>query len=412
MGRLLSMKDFEGKAIRPRSSYLDIFLQVASVLQNKKLKQSMEKSTHLKTKMAGIGFKEPISMVGKETYAKGQKFMNSVFESVRKIGGSKRKGFDNFDDHERGFQFKKQKMDMGSTSEAKEPNSSVVKELKVDALYSVGTIKTENSLPRANSIMSCDIKKKSANGDDDKQWGLRPKPKNIKLRKPKKEITTQIIDANGLPEEYKRKIENFDKAKATLVIQKELTKTDLSRTACRLSMPMNQIKPESFLNAEEIKFLAKQNDWPVSVIDPLLEEEDLTLRQWNMEKKTGKTSSSYVLKTRWNEVADKNNLKEKDVVQVWSFRDVGNNLHFAIVLVKKGERKGGEHSSSRGYSQPPSLSTTPRDIVDGERRSGSGQGTESKEEGMIGVNSNVESNSERSTMSNGSNEKHESLSQT
>lgn len=198
----------------------------------------------------------------------------------------------------------------------------------------------------------CDIKKKSnIDGDDDKDWGLKPKPKNMKFRRPTKEITAPrySTDPKDLPEELKRKIEtmegieSFEKAKMIMVIEKNLYKADVTDGPNRLSMPLNQIKPESFLDKDEIKFLADQEDRPVSVISPQLEDVDLTFTQWNMPKGNGNVSSMYVFKTRWNEVYKKNGLQKDDLVQVWSFRDVGNNLHFALVLVEKA-KKGGSGS--------------------------------------------------------------------
>lgn len=250
---------------------------------------------------------------------------------------------------------------MASKSGTTEPNSSVGKELAVDALYSVGTIKRETSSPRTTSITSSDLgfqekdglstKKKSTDGsDDNKDSGLKPKRKNMKLKKKKgcglkrpKEIRAPrySTDPKDLPEELKRKIEtlegieSFEKAKMIMVIEKNLYKTDVKDSANRLSMPLKQIKPESFLDKDEIKFLADQGDWPISVISPQLEDVDLTFTQWNMPKGNGNVSSMYVFKTRWNEVYKKNGLQRDDVVQVWSFRDVGNNLHFALVLVEK-----------------------------------------------------------------------------
>ncbi|KAK9914494.1 hypothetical protein M0R45_038269 [Rubus argutus] len=390
MEPLLSMKDCEGLEIPPGSSCIDIFVQVVLVAKRK--------STNIKTHMGGSSrsstpkIKEPNS-VAEAGYAN----TNSEIESVRKRKSP--------DDNDKGNQFKKQKM--ASTSGIREPNSSVGKELEVDACYSLGTIKRETSSPRSNSITSSDLgfqekdglstKKKSIDGsDDNKDLGLKPKLKNMKSKKKHgrgskrpNEIRAPrySTDPKDLPEELKRKIENlegiesFEKAKMILVIEKKLYLSDLKDGANRLSMPLKQIKPASFLDEDEIEFLANQGNRPVLVIDPQLDDVELTFRQWNMEKDNGNVSSTYVFKTRWKEVYKKNGLQIDDVVQVWSFRDVGNKLHFALVLLEKA-KKGGSGSDGNGCSQPFSRSTTPpskSDVVNGDI----GQGAQAKEEGVM-----------------------------
>ncbi|XP_040364355.1 B3 domain-containing protein At1g05920-like [Rosa chinensis] len=408
MKPLLSMRDFKGKELRPGSS-LDIFGQVACVAREKLRQRRKEKNIKIKTQMGSSStpkIKEPnyvaeaFSFGSKETYANMNK---------------RKSREDDVDDHGKSFQLKQQKIillhkEIGSTSKTKEPNTSVGRELEQDPLYSVGTIRSERSFPREKYITSSDLgfqekngllKKKSINGVEyDTDWGLKSKPKNMKIKKekglglrPKEHVRAPKYntDPNDLPEELKRKIEtlegieSFEKAKMTMVIEKHLFSTDMAKSANRLSMPLKQIKPESFLDEDEIKFLAIQEDWPVSVISPLLEDEALTFRQWNMKKDNGSVSSSYVLKTRWNEVRRKNGLKLNDVIQVWSFRDVGNNLHFALVLVEKS-KDGGSSSEGDRCSLPSSRSTTPpsKNDVDGESTSCDiGQGTEAKEQEMI-----------------------------
>lgn len=71
-----------------------------------------------------------------------------------------------------------------------------------------------------------------------------------------------------------------------------------------------------------------------------------------MPKNTGKVSSMYTVRTDWNEVQLSNELKEHNVVQVWSFRlgqqssdnassssssQERGSLHFALVLVEKAK---------------------------------------------------------------------------
>ncbi|KAL6132160.1 hypothetical protein ACLB2K_070531 [Fragaria x ananassa] len=227
--------------------------------------------------------------------------------------------------------------------------------------------------------------------------------------KKQKIVPLQRLESEAKSEEYEQEIgiESFEKAKMYMVIEKQLFQTDMAKSANRLSMPLKQIKPESFLDKDEIKFLADQNDWLVSVISPKLEDEALTFRQWDMPKNNGGVSSSYVLKQRWNEVRNKNGLQKDDLIQVWSFRDVGNNLHFALVLLDMLDKakEGGSRNYGVGCSLPSSQSTTaPRksDVIDGERKTcDSNQVTETKDQEMIqGDEINEESSRKRSLCGN------------
>ncbi|XP_061999610.1 putative B3 domain-containing protein At5g35780 [Rosa rugosa] len=364
MAPLVSMEDFIEKQLRPGST-LNILGQVAFVAREQLKQRRKEKSIKVKTQMGSSTsstpkVKEPNYVA--ETYSK---------ETDADMNKRKSREVDDVDHHDKGFQLKQRKTiflheEFGTTSKTKEPNSSMGKEFEADALYSVGTIRRDRSFLRTNYITSSDsgfqeknglTKKKSIDGGEDgKAWSLKPKPKNMKIKKekglgfkrPKEHMRAPrySTDPNDLPEDLKRKIgtlegiESFEKAKMTMVIEKRLFETDLTDSASRLSMPLKQIKPESFLDEDEIKFLASQQDWPVSVISPELKDENLTFRQWNMNKNNGNVSSSYVLKTGWNELHKKNGLQVNDVIQVWSFRDVGNNLHFALVLVEKATEGG------------------------------------------------------------------------
>jgi len=59
-----------------------------------------------------------------------------------------------------------------------------------------------------------------------------------------------------------------------------------------------------------------------------------------------KTSSTYVLRTYWNEVSQENELRPKDVVQVWSLW-VGSEQKLCLTLVVDS-RCGGNGSDSSG----------------------------------------------------------------
>nr|XP_011470228.1 PREDICTED: uncharacterized protein LOC105353155 [Fragaria vesca subsp. vesca] len=379
MEPLLSMKDFEGRKLR-LGSFLDILGQVACVAREKHKRRREETTINIKIQRGCSSSSTP---------------------KIKVVEAASQE--DNVDDHDMSSRLKKQK----------------IVPLQVNALYSVGTITSERSLTRFQEKNGLAKKKSNDGGENDRDWSLKPNPRNMNkrlgLKRPKGHIpaSTNNSDPNDLPEELKRKIEtlegieSFEKAKMYMVIEKQLFQTDMAKSANRLSMPLKQIKPESFLDKDEIKFLADQNDWLVSVISPKLEDEALTFRQWDMPKNNGGVSSSYVLKQRWNEVRNKNGLQKDDLIQVWSFRDVGNNLHFALVLLDMLDKakEGGSRNYGVGCSLPSSQSTTaPRksDVIDGERKTcDSNQVTETKDQEMIqGDEINEESSRKRSLCGN------------
>lgn len=182
-----------------------------------------------------------------------------------------------------------------------------------------------------------------------------------KKKKKKKNDSPLNTTHQDLPEEFKRKIETMggtsDKVK--LVLLKKLYASDLDPQQNRFSLPVNQLLC-NFLEAEEVERLEKREVMNISLIDPMVEEEAICLKQWNYWS----NSKSYVLITQWSDVAVKNRLKSKDLIQVWSFRDRDNNLH--LVLVKRGEDSNGAGGSSSSSSSR-NVATT---VVGGESSRG------------------------------------------
>ncbi|PQM32669.1 hypothetical protein Pyn_28685 [Prunus yedoensis var. nudiflora] len=71
---------------------------------------------------------------------------------------------------------------------------------------------------------------------------------------------------------------------------------------------------------------------------------------WTLSNSETKT---YVLRTTWGKVVRENKLVPGDVIQVWSFRANNNQLHLAIVVVKRAGKIGtnqSERSSSKSGS--------------------------------------------------------------
>ncbi|KAI9125300.1 hypothetical protein K1719_003916 [Acacia pycnantha] len=109
----------------------------------------------------------------------------------------------------------------------------------------------------------------------------------------------------------------------------------LCKTNDRLSIPKKKVllKAEDFLKPEELDLLMtkdaktyKLKGIPVLVLDPNLKEFNLVLKRWKMTN-----SITYNLTHRWYDVVKCNNFQVGDVVQLWSFRRLGDQLGFAIV---------------------------------------------------------------------------------
>ncbi|XP_052209179.1 putative B3 domain-containing protein At3g24850 [Diospyros lotus] len=136
-------------------------------------------------------------------------------------------------------------------------------------------------------------------------------------------------DFAPLPEKFRRRIENMNGSNPVLVIQKELFKTDVSPHRGRLSMPESQIREEFFLFHEELQLPEIKG----TLIGPSRQFECcVTLKKWNMAKKSGSVTSIYNLVSGWNSFVSANHLREGMAVQVWAFRKE-SKLCFALVKV-------------------------------------------------------------------------------
>lgn len=166
------------------------------------------------------------------------------------------------------------------------------------------------------------------------------KKKKKKFRKDKKKdaLMVQVIQPPlDLPQELKNYIDCHMLGGGTLaappvfVIQKALTKTDLSSGHNRLSMPHTRINREfleNFLTEDEKTKLQYNRHIQVNLIDPSMHEYNtLQFTCWPMSK-----TSVYVLVTDWNTVWNDNRLEEGMTVQIWSFRVKSNTISFALAV--------------------------------------------------------------------------------
>ncbi|XP_030944816.1 B3 domain-containing protein At1g05920-like [Quercus lobata] len=151
-------------------------------------------------------------------------------------------------------------------------------------------------------------------------WGLEAKKKK-QCSMPTKKAIVGPPPPPILPPEFKDVINTLNGRDELLVIQKKLFKTDITKGNNRFSIPLRQIVREDFLSKQEKKELRAWQEIPARLINSKLQIfNDVVLIQWDMPKDTRNTSSTYALKTDWNNVRLSNDLKEGDLVQLWSFQ--------------------------------------------------------------------------------------------
>ncbi|KFK33278.1 hypothetical protein AALP_AA6G354200 [Arabis alpina] len=118
---------------------------------------------------------------------------------------------------------------------------------------------------------------------------------------------------------------------AKLIIEKELTQTDVSRQQNRLLIPVNKIENKDFLNEEEKRNImahhVKHRDTGVDVtfVGSNRQQCKLNLRRWDMNN-----SSNYVLVSGWFKATISNKLRLGQTIRLWSFHSP-KKLYFALV---------------------------------------------------------------------------------
>ncbi|XP_054800929.1 B3 domain-containing protein At2g32645-like [Prosopis cineraria] len=149
----------------------------------------------------------------------------------------------------------------------------------------------------------------------------------------------------NLPEEFETKIMGeYGGTRIIRVIQKSLSSTDVSRGHSRVSIPCSQVESFEFLEDDEMTLLRKGQSITVPLIHkprrngiPLpLMETSLEFGQWDLHKDKNdihKVSYQYLLRTNWNTIVSRDELKQRDTVQVWAFRSAQRKLCMALVEV-------------------------------------------------------------------------------
>ncbi|GFY95265.1 hypothetical protein Acr_10g0006500 [Actinidia rufa] len=150
-----------------------------------------------------------------------------------------------------------------------------------------------------------------------------------------------------LPQQFKDRIRELNGTDVKLVIEKGLSRTDMKDNENRLAMLLLQVRLE-FLTDEENLFLRD-------------------MRRWEMRKKKGKSSYSYVFIGEWNKVRYRNKLKEGMIVQVWLFRREDGGLGFALVIVGEDSISSRCRSSAglSGLSNDNRIGASPNGLSSG-----------------------------------------------
>ncbi|KAI3412930.1 uncharacterized protein J3R85_016757 [Psidium guajava] len=159
-----------------------------------------------------------------------------------------------------------------------------------------------------------------------------------KPKRTQKKNLGSLIGPSELPTIFMDKVLEMCGRDVSLVVEKQLSATDMNPGQSRLSVPMSQVITE-FLSDQEIRTLDSKEGIKVSLVDPCLEvHHGLQLKKWSYSSET----FSYVLTNRWNAVAHPhkwNGLKKDGLVQLWSFR-VDGNLSFCLTKVEEARVEG------------------------------------------------------------------------
>ncbi|KAK9988816.1 hypothetical protein SO802_029055 [Lithocarpus litseifolius] len=143
-----------------------------------------------------------------------------------------------------------------------------------------------------------------------------PKPhkiKRLKIIPPKKpphscSVTPIWSSFDALVEVASLEIEKFEKF-ARLIQEKALKKPIFFQE--KVKSAAVQKKPRFGHDDDQ--------DWGLE-LETKKQRAMVMQEKWDMPKDTGNTSSTYALRTGWNNVRLSNDLKEGDLVQLWSFR--------------------------------------------------------------------------------------------
>ncbi|CAH9107575.1 unnamed protein product [Cuscuta epithymum] len=200
----------------------------------------------------------------------------------------------------------------------------------------------------ADSVLKCGVKRVSIGG------GPAGNQKKRAAKKMKKRVIADenqqpaAAEAGPMPERFRGRIRQLagpgaEIAEEMLLIEKEITGTDLNPKESRLSLPLKQLRRTDFLTAEEKERLLTRHNNGINVgsVDvaliaavngEIIIKRELHLRRWEMRKDRGKTSVSLMVTKEWNKIKGSLGLAVGTKVQIWSVR-VDGELWLSLVVL-------------------------------------------------------------------------------
>ncbi|CAH9107587.1 unnamed protein product [Cuscuta epithymum] len=202
----------------------------------------------------------------------------------------------------------------------------------------------------ADSVLKCGV-------SGFKRVSIGGEPSNRKKRAAKKVKKRVIADENQqpaaaeagpMPERFRGRIRQLagpgaEIAEEMLLIEKQITATDLNPNEGRLSLPLKQLRRTDFLRAEEVERLLTRHNNGINVgsvdvaliaaVDgEIVIKRELHLRRWEMPKNRGKSSVSLMVTKEWNKIKGSLGLAVGTKVQIWSVR-VDGELWLSLVVL-------------------------------------------------------------------------------
>ncbi|CAH9108349.1 unnamed protein product [Cuscuta europaea] len=201
----------------------------------------------------------------------------------------------------------------------------------------------------AGSVLKCGVsgfKRVSiGGGPGHKNKGTAKKIKNQVSGDENRQLAA--VEAGPMPGRFRDGIRQIagpgaEIAEEMLLIEKEITATDLKPDQNRLALPLKQMRRTDFLTAEEEERLATRHNNNINVgsldvaliavVNGEIVKREVDFRRWEMRKKSGKTSVSLVVTGTWNKIKGTLGLAKGTKVQIWSVR-VDGKLWLSLVVL-------------------------------------------------------------------------------
>ena len=214
-----------------------------------------------------------------------------------------------------------------------DPNSSPLEDLAFVAEVALHRKPLKNKKRKSQLIKDKSERKINRLEISNEQWieQIRSKKKrrdnsNVQLPPPLlEEFQTRIIEKCG--ESWPNQL--------THIYPKKLFESDVNKQHSRISMPLSEMKSFAFLEEKEITLLRQGGAIRVPMIhkpmDSPLTKLTITFKQWDLHKNDNeKSSAQYVLYGGWYTIVIEDKFEANQTVDIWTFRDLENQLFLAI----------------------------------------------------------------------------------